>query len=132
LTAALRAHAAGLLCAVAAVELLIGHAVWLRRTGFVDRFVTVEADPALVGETALAWVDWHAAAGALETGQVPCSASEGQILLIAASIAKGVPLDLGEAVTGLDAVNSVLVARAVLVAGGHHQAAEALAGVTRR
>jgi hypothetical protein len=48
LTAALRAHAAGLLCAQAAVELLIGHAVWLRRSGFVDRFVTVEADPALV------------------------------------------------------------------------------------
>jgi hypothetical protein len=127
LTAALRAYAAGLLCAEAAVELLVAHAVWLRRSGFVDRFVAVEADPALVGETVLAWVDWHAAADAVETAQLPCSASEGQVLLIAASLAKGVPVDLGEAVTGLDAVNSVLVARAVLAAGGHREAAEGLA-----
>jgi hypothetical protein len=126
LTAALRAYAAGLLCAEAAVELLVAHAVWLR-SGFVDRFVAVEADPALVGETVLAWVDWHAAADAVETAQLPCSASEGQVLLIAASLAKGVPVDLGEAVTGLDAVNSVLVARAVLAAGGHREAAEGLA-----
>jgi hypothetical protein len=127
LTAALRAHAAGLLCAQAAVELLIGHAVWLRRSGFVDRFVTVEADPALVGETVLAWVDWHASADAVEAGQLPCSAGEGQVLLIAASLAEGVPVALGDAVTGLDAVNSVLVARAVLAAGGHREAADGLA-----
>ena len=35
----------------------------------------------------------------------------------------------GQAVTGLDARNGVLVARAVLAAGGHHEAAEVLAGV---
>jgi len=132
LTAALRAHAAGLLCAEAAVELLIGHGVWLHRTGFVDRFVVVQADRALVGQSVLAWVDWHAAADAVATGQVVCSAGEGRILLIAASIAKGVPLDLGDAVTGLDAVNSVLVARAVLAAGGHHGVAEDLVGVAWR
>jgi hypothetical protein len=54
------------------------------------------------------------------------------MLLIAASIAKGVPLDLGEALSGLDAVDSVLVARAVLATGGHHRAAEDLAGVAYR
>jgi hypothetical protein len=129
LTAALRAHAAGLLCAQAAVELLIGHAVWLRRTAFVDRFVTVEADSGLLGEAALAWVDWHAAADAVEAGQLACSGSEGRVLLIAASLAEGVPVHLGDAVTGLDAVNCVLLARAVLAAGGHHEAAAALAGV---
>jgi hypothetical protein len=32
-------------------------------------------------------------------------------------------------VTGLDARNGVLVARAVLVAGGHREAADVLAGV---
>jgi hypothetical protein len=63
----------------------------------------------------------------VETAQLPCSVSESQVLLIAASLAKGVPVDLGEAVTGLDAVNSVLVARAVLAAGGHREAAEGLA-----
>jgi hypothetical protein len=119
------------LCAMAAVELLIGHAVWLRREDFVDRFVTVQSDPARVGETALAWVDWHAAADAVETGQLPCSAGEGRVLLIAASLATGVPVDLGDAVTGLDAVNSGLVARAVLAASGHRAAAEGLAGAGR-
>ena len=130
--AALRAHAAGLLCAQAAVELLIGHAVWLCRSGFVDRFGTVETDPALVGQRALAWVDWHAAAAAVQAGRLPCSASEGHILLIAASLAEGVAVDLGDAVTGLDTINGVLVARAVLTAGGHRAAAEALAGVAGR
>ena len=132
MAAALRAHAAGLLCAQAAVELLIGHGVWLHRSGFVDRFVTVRADAALVGQCVLAWVDWHAAADAVAAGQVACSAGEGRILLVAASIAKGVPLDLGDAVTGLDAVNSVLVACAVLAAGGHYGAAEDLAGMVCR
>jgi hypothetical protein len=117
------------LCAVAAVELLIGHAVWLRREDFVDRFVTVQADPARVAQTPPAWVDWHAAAGAVEAGSLPCSASEVQVLLVAASIAQGVRLDLGRAVTGLDARNGVLVARAVLLAGGHREAADVLAGV---
>ncbi len=116
------------MCAEAAVELLIAHAEWLHRTGFVARFVRVQVDPALVGQTALAWVDWHAAADAVATGQVACSAGEGRVLLIAASIAKGVPLDLGDAVSGLDAVTSVLVARAVLAAGGHG-AADDVAGM---
>ena len=88
---------------MAAVELLIEHAVWLRREDFVDRFVTVQADPARVGETALAWVEWQAAADAVETGSLPCSAGEVRVLLVAASIAQGVRLDLGQAVTGLDA-----------------------------
>jgi hypothetical protein len=132
LTAALRAYAAGLWCAEAAVELLIGHAVWLRRSAFVDRFVIVETDPGLVGQTALAWVDWHGAAGAVQAGRLPCSSSERHILLIAASLAEGVAVELGVAVSGLDAVNSVLVAHAVLVAGGHREAAEALAGVAGR
>ncbi|MBV9161022.1 MAG: hypothetical protein JO281_05575 [Pseudonocardiales bacterium] len=132
MAAALRAYVVGLLCAEAAVELLIAHAVWLHRTGFVDRFVRVAADPVVVGQTVVAWVDWHAAADAAQTGQVPCSAGEGRILLIAASIAKGVPLDLGEAVSGLDAVGSVLVARAVLAAGGHHGVVEDLVGVACR
>lgn len=45
---------------------------------------------------------WQSAADAVATGQVPCSAGEGRILLIAASIAKGVPLDLGEPQASLD------------------------------
>jgi hypothetical protein len=63
---------------------------------------------------------------------LPCSASEGHILLIAPSVAEGVAVELGDAVTGLDAVDSVLVARSVLAASGHREAAEALAGVAGR
>jgi hypothetical protein len=129
---ALRAYAVGLLCVEAAVELLIGHGVWLHRSGFVDRFVRVQAEVGLAGQSVLAWVDWHAAADAVVTGQVACSAGEGRVLLIAASIAKGVPLDLGEVVRGLDVLSSVLVARAVLAAGDHHGVAEDLAGMVCR
>ena len=41
------------------------------------------------------------------------------MLRIAASIAEGVPVDMREAVTGLDEDNAVLAAAAVLRAAGH-------------
>lgn len=113
----LRAHAAGLLCGVAAVELLIGHAVWLRRNDFVDEFVrTVEESTRET--TLLAWVDWPAAVAALDAGRLPCSGSEAGVLRVAASVAEGIPVDLGEALSSVDAHNLVLVAQAVLRAGG--------------
>ncbi len=80
--------------------------------------MTVEVDPALVGETVLAWVDWLAAAQALASGQLPCSSSEEQLLRIAASLAKGVSVDLCEALSSLDRANLARVATAVLAAGG--------------
>ena len=60
---------------------------------------------------------------------MPRSRGERQELRVAASIAEGVPIDLRDVATCLDAVNSGLVARAVLAAGGHREAAAALAGV---
>jgi hypothetical protein len=70
----------------------------------------------------LALVDWQAAVRALDAGRLACSGSEAQVLRLAASIAEGVPVDLGAAVTGLDQTNIALVARAVLHAGGRCQA----------
>ena len=67
---------------------------------------------------AMAAVDWEAAVAALDAGRLPCSGGEGRILRLAASIAGGVPVDLGEAVTGLDENNAVLAAAAVLHAAG--------------
>jgi hypothetical protein len=67
----------------------------------------------------MAAVDFAAAAGALEAGVLPCSGGEGRMLRIAASIAEGVPVDLREAVTGLDESNASLAAAAVLHAAGH-------------
>ena len=103
-------------CAEAAVELLIGHRYWLARDDFGDRFV--EVIPALAGDAEMAFVDWVAALAALDAGGVPCSASEAQILGLAASLAAGIPLNLRDAVTGLDEANAALVAEAVMLAAG--------------
>ena len=130
LAAALRTHAKGLYHAEAAVELLIGHKRWLCRSEFVSRFVWVGR--ALVGGGLLAVVDWPAAVKALAAGGLPCSDSEGRVLRIAASIAAGVPIDLSDCLSTLDSTNVVLVARAVLTAGGHREAAAALVGVMSR
>jgi hypothetical protein len=126
----LRAYAAGLCCAEAAVELLIGHAVWLRRDDLVGGFIVPCSD--MAGGVAMAFIDWGEAAAAVRSGRLACSGSEGRVLLIAASIAEGVPVDLGDALTGLDQMNVVLVARAVLHAGGHREATIDLAGVAAR
>lgn len=93
----MRAGAQGLLGAQAAVELLIGHEGWLRRDDFVAQFVTMQTRP-----TPAAWVDWHEAIVALDAGGLPCSGGQAGVLRIAASIAEGVPVDLGQALIGLD------------------------------
>ncbi|HEX3188858.1 MAG TPA: hypothetical protein VHS30_03610 [Streptosporangiaceae bacterium] len=111
----MRAHADGLYCAQAAAELLIGHRVWLGRAEFVDRFVRVCA-----GWTGavMAVVDWSGVVDAVDSGRLGCSGSEAAVLRIAASLAAGVAVDLGDALTGLDEANLTLVAQAVLRAGG--------------
>jgi hypothetical protein len=124
----LRAWAAGLLCLEAAVELLVGHRSWLVRRDFLD--VAVEPGWEVFSGQPMAAVDLEAAVTALEAGVLPCSSGEGQVLRIAASIAEGVPVDLREAVTGLDEANAVLAARAVCHAAGHRQAA--MVAETRR
>jgi len=116
----LRAHARGLYHAEAAVELLIGHQRWLCRDEFVGRFVWVGR--ALVGGGLLAAVDWSAAVKALVAGGLACSGSEGRVLRIAASIAAGVPVDLGDCLSTLDRVNVDLVVEAVLHANGRRGA----------
>jgi len=76
----------------------------------------------------MAAVDFTAAAGALEAGALPCSAGERRVLQVASSLAAGVPVNLREAVTGLDAGNAVLAAAAVLHAAGHRDLGAGLAG----
>jgi hypothetical protein len=115
---------------VAAVELLVAYAVWLRRNDFVDRFV--ETADSVGGEIVLAWVDWRAAVSALDVGGVPCSDTEAQVLRIAASLAEGIPVDLGEAVTGLDEAVVGLVAAAVVRANGRRATVFGVGGVEGR
>jgi hypothetical protein len=112
---ALRAYAEGVCVLVAAVELLIGHRFWLGRRDFVEQFVEMDLDP---DGTPLAFVDWEGAVGALTAGPLVCSDSQGQILRLAASLAQGIPVDLGAAVSGLDANSIELVVAAVLAGNG--------------
>jgi hypothetical protein len=69
----------------------------------------------------MAVVDWQRAVVSLDDGQLVCSSSEGQVLRLAASIAEGMPVDLGEAVCALDETNALAVARALLHAAGHRE-----------
>lgn len=112
LACALRNRASGVYCAEAAVELLIAHRTLLFSSDFMVRFV--EQD----GSTRMAVVRWTACFDALERGELGCSATEGQVLGLAASLACGSPVDLNEALCGLDVRNARLVAEAVLRATG--------------
>lgn len=116
LTAALRAHARGLHCLEAAVELLIGHASWLRRDDFLHLMHTA---PSLIDRAPIAAIDWPEAINALDRGQLPCSGGEDRILRLAVSLAAGIPIDLRDALTGLDSHNAELVCHAVNHATGH-------------
>jgi hypothetical protein len=104
-------------CLVAAVELLIGHRFWLWREDFLERFVEFDVDET-TGRS-LAFVGWAAAVTGLQDGRLVCSRSQGQVLAIAASLAEGVPVDLRDALCGLDGPTVALVAAAVGTATGH-------------
>jgi hypothetical protein len=105
------AHVAGIYCEEAGVGLLIGHRRWLCREDFLDECVQVG-----VGEVdVFAYVDWTAAV-AVERG----------VLLLAASLGEGVPVDLSDVLTGLDEATAALVADVIVHAAGHRRSVLAL------
>ncbi|MBV9206229.1 MAG: hypothetical protein JO037_12725 [Actinobacteria bacterium] len=118
--------AKGLFSTEAAVELLIGYGSWLYREDFLE--IAVESGREIADGAVMAAVDWEAAVAALEAGRLPCSGGEGKILRLAASIAAGVPVDLGSALSGLDQRNIAGVAGAVLHAAGHRDPRVAAGG----
>jgi hypothetical protein len=97
----------------------------LAMTGRVaDGVILQMADPdlirwfvATVRDAEVAAVDFAAAADAVQ-GVLPCSDGERQVLLVAASIAGGIPVDLREAALCMDAVNAARAARAICHAAG--------------
>jgi hypothetical protein len=115
LSAALRNHAQGLYCLEAAAELLIAQS-WLHRADFTSQFVTFE--PGRPGGRPMAIIDWPAAITALGAGDLPCSGGERRMLRLTASIADGIPVDLQDALTGIDDHNVQLLVRTVLHASG--------------
>ena len=111
----LRRPATGLLSEEAAVDLLIGHGLWLTRPDFTRRYI--ETDPTHI-EDRVAFVRWKAAENAVKAGRLVCSGSEAAMLRIAASIAEGIPVDLRDALGGLDAANLDLVLHALARTNG--------------
>jgi hypothetical protein len=75
----------------------------------------VEWEPFRDREVAV--IDFAAAADAVQ-GMLPCSDGERQVVLVAASIAGGIPVDLREAALCMDAVNAARAAQAVCHAAG--------------
>lgn len=117
ITAALRAHAAGLHPDQAGTELLITHGGILHRddfAGFIHTGTSISD-----GTTVMAWIDWDAALSALHNGQIPLCGGERRILILAASIAAGSLVCLRDALPGLDNRNLKLLTTAIRHAAGH-------------
>ena len=117
LAAALRACAAGLYPLEAGVALLISNETFLHRADFTSRFITT-ATSISDGTTRMADIDWEAAITALRAGELPCSGGERRILQLAASLAAGIPVDLQDAVTGIDRHNTGFLLTAIRHASG--------------
>lgn len=113
LAAHLREWAAGDRTVEAAVGLLVAHGSWLRRSDFRTRIWCGKSDEGLSVESSFAGIDWDTAAELLQSAA--CSTSERRILSIVIALGAGRdhPIDLGEALTGLDAVNATHVLEAV-------------------
>jgi hypothetical protein len=117
LAAALRACAAGLYSLEAGVALLAGNKTFLRRDDFTSRFITTGTSIS-DGTTLMADIDWNAAITALHAGELPCSSGERRILELSSSLAGGIPVDLRDAITGLDDGNIARLVTAILHASG--------------
>jgi len=112
---ALRAWARGLYPLEAAVELLIAHDTWLRRSDFRRSALWISDDgPILIG------VDWAAAGDLAE--RAPASRSEISMLTVATSLASHHPAPrLGDLLSGLDRANVALVLHAIAHTAGWHE-----------
>ncbi len=118
LSDALRACARGIHPLEAGTGLLIDCGSWLHCDDFTSQFITTGTRIS-DGTTALAATDWEAAIAALHAGELPASGGERRMLLIAASIAGGIPVSLYDVLPGIDRRNASLVIGAIAHAAGH-------------
>ena len=117
LTAALQACAAGLYPLEAGTALLIANGTFLHRGDFTSRFIETGISIS-DGTTLMADIGWNAALTALRAGELPCSGGERRILELSSSLASGTPVNLNDAVTGLDDHNTARLVTAILHASG--------------
>jgi hypothetical protein len=99
--------------------MILAHGTWPAREDF-QYFVHV-ADSITAPGTELASIDWEGAIAALDRGEFPSSSGEMRMLRLAASLAGDIPVQLGDAVTGIDDRNVDLLIKAVLHAAGQRQ-----------
>ena len=111
----LRDAAGGMLPDMAATSLICRHGHFLHDPGF--RRIIAAGSSITTGQP-LAVIRWNAAVHALGSGHLPCSGSERAILLIAASLAEGVPVSLRDCLGSLDRRNITLVTSAIAAANG--------------
>ncbi|CAM00457.1 hypothetical protein A8924_1523 [Saccharopolyspora erythraea NRRL 2338] len=117
LAAALRRCVTGLAAEEAAINLLAGHARWLRRADFL-RFVDFSTEPNLTGsDEPLAVIHWDKLVRDIGSSALPGARSEITVLTVAASLAYGTPINLRDLV-GLDEFNTELVLNAIAHATG--------------
>lgn len=117
LAGALLACASGIRHLEAGTSLLIDCGSWLHREDFTSRFITTGTSIS-DGTTILADTDWEAAITALHAGELPASSGERRMLLLAASIAGGIPVSLSNTLPGIDRRNASLVVSAIAHAAG--------------
>ncbi|MCW2931880.1 MAG: hypothetical protein JWM19_2842 [Actinomycetia bacterium] len=97
----------------AGVGLLIANGSFLRRSDFISRFILHGTSSG----TRTAAVDWQAATTALAAGELPCTGKR-RVLLLSASLAGGIPVDLRDATTGIDGYNVQRLIRVIWHASG--------------
>ena len=111
---ALRACAADLYPLEAGTDPLISNGTFLHRDDFTTRFITCDTSSG----APMAAIDWDSAITALQAGGLHCSGGERCILQLSVSLAHGIPVDLQDAVTGLDDRNTALLITAIRHASG--------------
>jgi hypothetical protein len=100
----------------AAIGLLAGHGLWIKRLAERPGLLLIDYSGPLPHPYG---IDWGKVAQALESNELPASGGELRILALAASLADtAAPVRLGDAVSGLDAANLDLVLQAVAAANG--------------
>jgi hypothetical protein len=115
LAALIEATAAGMLADTAAAGLIIAHGHFLHDPAFRR---IIAAGASVTDGQPFAVIRWNAAVWALEHGHLPCSGSERAVLLIAASLAEGIPVSLRDCLGSLDRRNIALVTNAITAANG--------------
>jgi len=122
LRAALLRTASGVYATEAAIRLLLAHGSWPLRLDGAGLLTVSEATTAAGSASCYAEVLWEEVSANIDAGHLLIgSGSEIRVLRIAASLAAGIPVDLADAVTGLDRHNLALVLAALSHANGSHE-----------